>query len=129
MIIVLFRLLILLAIVFLSYTFYLYLTDPKRKLDKAKQKKVFYMLDDKENDKKNLYFTYKGILFEGEKYIGANEEAFDVVTISVHVLNPEEMAGFDRNDLYFLEEELLIHYPFAEIDWKPPVNQLVFSKK
>lgn len=129
MVIVFFRLLIIIAVLLLSYTLYRYLADPGRKLEQARWAKSFYLIDDKENSKKNILFTYKGILFEGEKYVGAREDSFDVLTINVYVRNPEELAGFEREDLYFLEKELLIRYPFSEVVWKHPLDQLVLSRK
>lgn len=128
MVIILFRLLILIAVILLSYTVYCYMADPARKLEQAKSIKKFYLLDDKENSKRNILFTYKGILFEGEKYVGALEDSFAVITINVYARNPEELAGFEREDLYFLEKELLIRYPYAEVEWKHPISQLVLSK-
>ena len=128
MIVFLFRLLIIIALFLLIYTVYQYLINPKRKLKAAKEKKTFYFLDDADNIKKNFLMTYKGILFEGEKYLGATEKAFDVVNITVHAENPERLKGLERNDLYFLEKEILIRYPDAEVEWKHPINQLFIKK-
>lgn len=124
-----FRLLLFVAIAFLFYTAYQYIINPKRKLEGAKNKKALYFLDESDNIKKNFLMTYKGILFEGEKYLGTTENSFDVINISVSTHNPEELKGFDRNDLYFLEEEILIHYPYATVEWKHPINSLILIKK
>ncbi|KGP90860.1 sigma-w pathway protein ysdB [Pontibacillus chungwhensis BH030062] len=129
MIIILFRLLFLLAAVLLIYTAYKYIMNPKRKLELAQDKKQFYFLDDPENVKKNFLLTYKGVLFEGEKYLGTTENSFDVVSISVWTRQPYTLKGFERNDLYFVEKEILIHYPHAKVEWKNPVNQLVLSQQ
>ncbi|UFT97988.1 sigma-w pathway protein ysdB [Radiobacillus kanasensis] len=129
MIIILFRLLILIALVIIVYTAYEYVRSPLRKLERAKKIKSFYYLDDPDNVKKNLMMTYKGMVFEGEKYIGATEQSFDVVSISVQVKDPQDLQGLERNDLYFLEKELLIRYPQAEIDWKYPINELLTAIK
>lgn len=128
MIVLLFRLLIFIAMILLLYTAFKYVMNPKRKLEVAKEKKAFYFLDDAENIKKNFLMTYKGITFEGEKYLGTTDNSFDVVTINVFAHNPGELKGLERNDLYFLEEEILIRYPYAKIDWKPPLNKLIITK-
>ncbi|WP_138415402.1 sigma-w pathway protein ysdB [Aquibacillus sediminis] len=124
MIVLLFRLLLLIAIIFLFYSAYKYLMNPKRKLEVAREKKAFYFHDDPDNVKKNFLMTYKGFLFEGEKYLGTTEDAFDVVNISVHAKHPGQLKGLERADLYFLEEEILIRYPYAKVDWKYPMNKL-----
>ncbi|WP_226036467.1 sigma-w pathway protein ysdB [Aquibacillus saliphilus] len=128
MIILLFRLLIFIAMILLLYTAYKYLMNPKRKLEVAKEKKTFYFHDDPDNIKKNFLLTYKGFLFEGEKYLGTTEKSFDVINISVHARNPGELKGLERNDLYFLEEEILIRYPLAEVEWKHPIDKLVVKR-
>lgn len=114
--------------VLLIYTAYKYVMNPKRKLEIAQEKKQFYFLDDTENVKKNFLLTYKGVLFEGEKYLGTTENSFDVVSISVWTNQPNRLKGFDREDLYLVEKEILIHYPFAKIEWKNPINQLILHK-
>lgn len=124
-----FRFLIFIAIVFLLYTAYKYIINPKRKLEVAKEKKIFYFLDESDNIKKNFLLTYKGILFEGEKYLGTTENSFDVINISVSTRNPGELKGLERNDLYFLEKEILIRYPYATVEWKHPINNLLLIKK
>lgn len=129
MIIILFRFLILLAAILLIYTAYKYIMNPKRKLELAQDKKQFYFLDDPDNVKKNFLLTYKGVLFEGEKYLGTTENSFDVVSISVWTSQPNHLKGFERNDLYFVEREILIHYPHASVEWKNPVNKLVLSQQ
>ncbi|WP_112182744.1 MULTISPECIES: sigma-w pathway protein ysdB [Paraliobacillus] len=129
MVVFLFRFLIVVALVFLFYTLYQYINNPKRKLEVARNKKTFYFLDESSNIKKNFLITYKGILFEGEKYLGTTENSFDVINISVSTCNPDELKGLERNDLYFLEEEILIHYPYASIEWKHPIDNLLLIKK
>lgn len=127
MIIILFRILLLIAIILLVYTFYEYYRNPKRKMQIAKKNQGFYFWDDRENSKKNFKFVHKGCSFEGEKYLGTTEQAFDVVTIHVFVHEPMELKGFTRDDLYFLEKEILIRYPHASIEWKHPVNKLILT--
>ncbi|MFG6119038.1 sigma-w pathway protein ysdB [Thalassobacillus sp. B23F22_16] len=124
MIVILFRLLILLAIIFIFYTFYSYIKSPGRKLKLAKESKTFYFYDDPDNSKQNFLITYKGVLFEGEKYLGTTESAFEVVNINVSTRQPEQLMGIERDDIYFLEKEILIRYPYATIEWKYPLNRL-----
>ncbi|MFC4403712.1 sigma-w pathway protein ysdB [Gracilibacillus xinjiangensis] len=124
MIVLLFRLLVLIAIIVLIYTAFKYLMNSKRKLEVAQEKKEFYFLDNNDNIKKNFFITYHGYLFEGEKYLGTTENSFEVTHITMHTHQPEKLKGFERKDLYFLEEEILIRYPHAEIDWKHPIDRL-----
>lgn len=113
--------------VLLIYTAYKYVMNPKRKLELAQEKKQFYYYDDVDNVKKNFLITYKGVLFEGEKYLGTTEDSFEVVSIAIWTKHPNKLKGFDRQDLYFLEKEILIHYPHAKIEWKNPIDQLLLT--
>lgn len=128
MILILFRVLILIALVLLLYTWFQYIRNPERRLRIAKAAKEFYFLDELDNSKKNVRFVYKGCLFEGEKYVGTTEDSFEVVDIHVKVDNPIELNGLTRDDLYFLESEILLRYPHAKIDWKHPINKLLITK-
>lgn len=128
MILILFRVLILIALVLLLYTWFQYIRNPERRLRIAKAAKEFYFLDELDNSKKNVRFVYKGCLFEGEKYVGTTEDSFEVVDIHVKVDNPIELNGLTRDDLYFLESEILLRYPHAKIDWKHPINKLLLTK-
>ncbi|MFC4022582.1 sigma-w pathway protein ysdB [Oceanobacillus longus] len=127
MVIILFRILILIALVFLVYTWIQYLRKPERRLQIAKESNEFFLLNDNNNNKKNLQLVYKGCLFEGEKYLGTTEESFEVVDIHVTVRDSIELRGFTRDDLYFLEKEILLLYPYAKVTWKHPINQLILT--
>lgn len=127
MIIMLFRILILISIILLIYTFYQYYRNPKRKLQIAKEHHDFYFLDESGNSKKNFQLVYKGCSFEGEKYLGTTDQAFDVVDIHVFVHEPMDLRGLTRDDLYFLEKEILTRYPYSKIEWKHPVSELVLT--
>lgn len=129
MIVILFRVLILAAFAILLYTIFQYLKSPERHLDIAKTTDQFYFIDEANNSKKNIQFVYKGCLFEGEKYLGTTEDSFEVVTIQVVAKHPMELKGIRREDLYFLEKEILIRYPYATIEWKYPINQLLLENK
>ncbi|WP_042146301.1 hypothetical protein [Paucisalibacillus sp. EB02] len=127
MIVIMFRVLIVAAIILLTYSIIQYFRNPQRLLENAKQTKGFYYLDEQGNSKKNIRFVYKGCQFEGEKYVGTTESSFEIVDIYVTVVNPLELQGLTREDLYFLEQELLIHYPHATINWKHPINKLLLT--
>ncbi|MRG87652.1 sigma-w pathway protein ysdB [Salinibacillus xinjiangensis] len=124
MVVILFRLLIIFAIIFFIYSAYKYIVNPKRKLEIAQENKTFYFYDDENNVKKNFLITYKGALFEGEKYLGTTEQAFEVVTITVWTKHPDLLKGISREDLYFIEKEILIKYPHAKIEWRHPIKNI-----
>jgi hypothetical protein len=119
------RLLILALIIYLFYRSLKYIIDPKRKLELAQEQKRFYFLDDQENVRKNFYVTYKGVLFEGEKYLGTTEDSFEVVSIFVWVNNVSSLKGMGCEDFHYVQNEIKERYPKAKIDWKSPINELM----
>ncbi|MFC2948611.1 sigma-w pathway protein ysdB [Virgibacillus sediminis] len=127
MLVVLFRLLIIIALAMIIYTMVQYLQNPQRKLRIAQEKKKFYFVDDPDNSKKNIHFAYKGCLFDGEKYLGTAGETFEVVNIHISVREPLHLKGVTRDDLYFLEKEILLRYPYAKIEWKHPISELLLT--
>lgn len=127
MLVLLFRILILLAIILLVYTWIEYLRSPERKMRIAKNLKTFYFDDEPSNSKRNLQFIFRGCLFEGEKYLGTTEDSFEVLNIHVTVKDPIELKGINRDDIYFLENELLQRYPHAKITWKHPIDKLILT--
>lgn len=127
MLVIIFRLLLVIAIALIIYTFIQYLRKPERQLEIAKQSGEFYFHDDEKNNRKNFHITYKGCLFDGEKYLGTTENAFEVVDIHVTVREPLELRGLSREDLYFIEQEILLHYPYASITWKHPINEILIT--
>ncbi len=122
----LFRLLILIAVIILAYSSIKYLLNPKRKLELAHEKKQFYFLDEKQNVRKNFLITYRGVLFEGEKYLGTTDEAFEVVTVQIWVKNTDKLQGLNKEDFYFIAKEIMQAYPNAKIEWKSPIKELLF---
>lgn len=127
-IVILFRILILVAVALLVYTGIQYFKNPQRRLLIAKTSDAFFFMDEPNNSKKNLQFVYKGCLFSGEKYLGTTDDSFEVVNIHVVVDDPLELRGLTRDDLYFMEKEILLRYPYAEIEWKHPINKLLLKK-
>ncbi|MFC4409827.1 hypothetical protein ACFOZY_05170 [Chungangia koreensis] len=119
------RLIILAFIVYLFYLGIKYLTNPKRKLDDAYERGQYYFYDDVKNVRKNFFISYKGALFEGEKYLGTTEDAFEVVSIFVWVKDEAKLQGFTKEDFLFLEKEIKMNYPDAQINWKNPIENLM----
>lgn len=119
------RLIVLALIIYLFYRLIRFIIDPKRKLDSALESGTYYFLDDVKNVQKNFFIAFRGVLFEGEKYLGTTENAFEVVSIFVWVENPGKLQGFTKEDFHFLEKEILMNYPEARINWKNPIEQLM----
>ncbi|MCG7335475.1 sigma-w pathway protein ysdB [Sporosarcina sp. ACRSM] len=119
------RLAIIALIIYLFYRGIRYLTDAKRKLDEAYEQEQFYFYDDVKNVRKNFFITYKGALFEGEKYLGTTHDSIDVVSIFVWVKDEAKLQGFTKDDFQFLKSEILSNYPKADISWKNPIEQLM----
>ncbi|EDL63428.1 hypothetical protein BSG1_17690 [Bacillus sp. SG-1] len=116
-------------IIYLLYRAFKYIVNPKRKLELAMDQKKFFFLDDQENVRKNFLITYKGVLFQGEKYLGTTDRAFDVVSIFVWVENSSSLKGISYEDLKYVETEILERYPNASIDWKSPLKEFIDKKK
>ena len=123
--ILLFRLLIFVFILFLIYTAIKYVLSPKRKLELAHEHKKFFFLDDLQDIRKNFLLTYKGVLFEGEKYLGTTDQAFEVVSIFIWPKNTAALQGLERKDFLYIQSEITRHYPNALIDWKSPVKEFL----
>ena len=123
--VILFRLLILALIIFLIVKTIKYIANPKRKLELAHEQKQFYFWDIHENVRKNFLLTYKGVLFEGEKYLGTTDNAFEVVSVFIWAKDPDKLQGLEREDYLKIQEEDKKHYPNARIDWKNPIRNFL----
>lgn len=119
------RFVIIALIIYAFYRGVRYLLDPKRKLDEAHQKGQFYFYDDVKNVRKNFFITYRGALFEGEKYLGTTDQAFEVVSILVSTPDIARLQGFTRDDFIYLTKEITINYPHADITWQGPIEDLM----
>lgn len=119
------RLIVIALIIYLFYRLIRYVVDPKRKLDAAVEAGSYYFYDDVKNVRRNFFITLRGVVFEGEKYLGTTEDAFEVVSIFVWAENPDKLQGFSKEDFYFLEKEIQMNYPDAQINWKNPIEQLM----
>jgi hypothetical protein len=123
------RLVIFFLILYLLYRSVKYIMDPKRKLELAQEQKRFYFLDDQENVRKNFHVTYKGVRFEGEKYLGATEKSFEVVSIFVWSKNISSLKGLTQEDFQYLQNEIKERYPNAKLDWKSPIREFLQKKQ
>lgn len=121
------RFVIIAFIIYLFYRGIRYLMNPKRKLDEAYEEGNYFFYDDIKNARKNFFITYKGALFEGEKYLGTTNDAIDVVSIFIWVKDDAKLQGFTKDDFSFLSAEVLFNYPKAQISWKNPIEQLLNS--
>lgn len=119
------RLAVIALIIYVFYKAIRYITDPKRKLDEAYEKNQYYFYDDVKNVRKNFFISYKGALFEGEKYLGTTEDAFEVVSIFVGARDAATLQGLTKKDFEYLQQEILTSYPKAKINWKQPIEQLM----
>ncbi|MRX71787.1 sigma-w pathway protein ysdB [Bacillus lacus] len=123
--VILLRVLLFAAIIFAIYTAVKYLFHPIRKLELAYERKEFYFMDDRENVRRNFHLTYKGVLFEGEKYLGTTADSFEVVSIFIWTHSEASLNGLNKEDFFFLESKVLEHYPHAVIDWKSPIKEFL----
>lgn len=121
------RMLLIALILFLIYSAFKFVLNPKRKLELAHEQKQFFLLDDMKNVRKNFLLTYKGVLFEGEKYLGTTENTFEVVSIFIWPHKTSALNGLSKDDFRSIEAELAVFYPHAKIDWKSPIHE--FLKK
>lgn len=119
------RIVLIIAIIYIFTKIIRYLFDPKRKLDEAVEKGTYYFYDDTKDVRKNFFISYNGAVFEGEKYLGTAGDAFEVISIFVHVLDSMKLQGFTKNDFTFLEKEIRLNYPNAKIDWANPISNLM----
>lgn len=123
------RFLLFALIIFLIYSTIKYLLNPKRKLELAHEQKRFFFLDNKNNVRKNFLVTYKGVLFEGEKYLGTTENAFEVVNVFIWPHRVASLNGLVREDFEFIEKRVQESYPNASIDWKSPIHEFMKKSK
>lgn len=127
MTVIIFLLFLLTAICIIIYSFIKYLIDPRRKLESSYQSGKFYLLDDSENVRKNILLAYRNVMFEGEKFLGAADDSFEVTSIIMSTQDTDGLKGMSKKDFHFIEKEILIHYPKATIEWKSPIKE--FLKK
>jgi hypothetical protein len=120
-----FRVILFALIIYVIYFLIKYIINPKRKLELAQEHKQYYFYDDSSNVRKNFLLTYKGVLFEGEKYLGTTNNAFDVVSIFIFPRNVSALKGLSKEDFLFIEKKVQEQYRSAKIDWKSPIKELL----
>ena len=119
------RFLLLILLLVLIYQFIKFLISPKRKLELAHEQKRYYLDDDQDNVRKNFLLTYKGFMFEGEKYLGGTKDSLDVVSISIWPQQETSLKGLVHEDFHFIEQKINKQYQSAKIDWKSPVKEFL----
>lgn len=119
------RCILLALIIFLIYLFLKTTLRPSRKFRHAVKQKRFYMIDTKNNVRKNFLLTFKGVVFEGEKHLGTNKNSDAVDTIYIRICNPDKLEGMIRNDFFFIEQKILKVYPEAQIHWDNPFYEVM----
>ncbi|KAA0965186.1 sigma-w pathway protein ysdB [Sporosarcina sp. ANT_H38] len=115
-------------IVFIIYLFYRgirYLTNPKRKLDIAYAEEKYFFYDEVNNVRKNFFLSYKGAMFEGEKYLDTADDSSEVISIFVWIKDETKLQNFTKADFHYLSSKILSNYPKADISWKNPIEQLM----
>ncbi|GAE28311.1 hypothetical protein JCM9140_4528 [Halalkalibacter wakoensis JCM 9140] len=123
--VILFRLLLLTALIVLAYSAFKYLFHPRRKLEQAHERKQFFFYDDEKDVRKNFMITYKGVMFEGEKYLGTTEQSFEIVSIYVWAKQTDQLKGFSKEDFQFIADDIHLRYPSAKLEWKSPIKELL----
>ncbi|NHM30548.1 sigma-w pathway protein ysdB [Neobacillus terrae] len=119
------RIILIMLIFFLIFLVYKTIDDPKRKLNKALKKKRYCLIDFPYSIERNFFLTYKGALFEGEKYADPSKSSFEVVSIFIWSKNSPSLKGLTREDFLFLEKKIHEQYPKAEVEWKSPIKEFL----
>jgi hypothetical protein len=122
---ILIRFILFISIIAIAFSLIKYIFNSKRKLELAHQKKELFLLDDFNNVRKNLLVTQKGVLFEGEKYMGTADEAFRVVHIKIWPHSATKLHGLTTKDFIEIEKKLFEQYPYAAIEWSSIVKDLL----
>ncbi|MFP7171876.1 hypothetical protein [Terribacillus sp. FSL K6-0262] len=81
-------------------------------------------------DQYDHHFTlsYRGYRMIGKKYLHPREDSIEVTKVVMNAVQPDQLSGFSRNDLYKMEECILSHFPYASIEWKQPIKELVLTE-
>jgi len=119
------RMILFIWIIVIAYLIINYIFNPKRKLELAQQKGDLFILDDPKNTRKNMLITYKGALFEGEKYLGTADEAFRIIHIKIWTDDKTKLHGISKQDLIDIEQIIIDSYPYALIEWASPMKELI----
>ncbi|KKI91763.1 sigma-w pathway protein ysdB [Bacillus sp. SA1-12] len=128
MFVLILRLLLLAFICFLLYSGLKYYFNPRRKLKLAHEQKQFFFLDEKDV-RKNFLITYKGVYFEGEKYVGTAPNSFEVFSILIWTNSIHRLKEITREDICYIEQQVKEKYPDARIEWKSPIKEELMRKR
>lgn len=123
--VILFRVFLLIAVGIIIFSITKYFLDPNRKLEVAHRQGQFYLLDEHDNVRKNVLFTFGSVMFEGEKFLGPADDTFEVTSIMVWTEDSNQLQGLSRRDFQFIEKELILRYPKADIEWRSPIRELL----
>ncbi|MEH7010592.1 sigma-w pathway protein ysdB [Neobacillus niacini] len=121
------RLVLVSLFIFIIFVTIKFLLKPTRKLETARKHKRFLLVDNEEVIK-NFQLTYNGVVFTGEKYLGATKNSIDVVSISLSPDHTTSIQGMAKEDYYFIEKKIHEKYPVAQINWKSPIHEFLHQK-
>lgn len=125
--VLIFRLFLIIAVAILMYSIVKYLSDPRRRLERAHRNEDFYVLDDSDNVRKNIFLTVRGAMFEGEKFLGTTDQSVEVTSIVLQTEDKDHLRGMTSQDFHAIEKELTVRYPKAVIEWRQPIADIIRS--
>ncbi|SDD40591.1 hypothetical protein SAMN05421663_11075 [Terribacillus halophilus] len=121
---IIFLLLLAGAAILLFYTVMKARKDPVSDPSRLDTEEVEY----REQYDHHFTLSYRGYRMIGKKYLHPREDSIEVTKVVMNAVHPDQLSGFSRNDLYKMEECILSHFPYASIEWKQPVKELVLTE-
>ena len=112
------------TIIFFLYSGTKRFLSPWRKLYSSQKHQQCYLLDERHNAHKNFTLTYKGLLFEGEKYLRDKNDPESVSSILISTASSADADSLTRDDFLYIKEQVKLHYPEAEIEWEESLQDL-----
>jgi len=107
---------LLIVLIFLLVRLIIYLLKPERRLAIAQKRGTFYLLDYR-NVRMNFLLTYRGHLFEGEKYATGDK----VDNISIWMKDPYSTKLSDE-EIESINQSIQSKYPVAKIEWRKNIK-------
>lgn len=126
--ILIFRTLLFILIAIVIYWCFRFFLNPQRKLAQALEDKRTLIMDDKTSVHRNILIAYKGVLFEGEKYMGTTQDAFQIIKIHIWARDNQKLVGLEKKDFEDLKQLVLRRYPYAELSWKNPIKEFLQNR-
>ncbi|TCP32114.1 hypothetical protein EV207_10189 [Scopulibacillus darangshiensis] len=115
---------ILLAAACIVYSILRYKQSDQYRFTRAERTNDIYMYE--KNGK--IFMTTKGVTFQGYIQIEPNETVYSVAQINIVFDGPKSrLLDITRNDLYDIEKQLYTKYPNTQVDWQPPMSDLLNS--